>query len=407
MPSCEPVEGWLLRGDSALIGPRRLKPVEHPYAKGKPLSSQKGQAEVFFLIDEYSNWWVLKKFRPTCALDLNYLVTVTSVLPGEPGFVCGTERQILRTGMLQKTRGHHYSKDLDRWLEGTVLMPRVEGLDWECLADDLRSGEVALTPLQRLTLCRNLTRLIGVLEAHRCAHRDLSCGNIFIEIQLGNVVLIDFDSLFHPSLAMPNVTTCGTAGYTPAYMWTGDNLDARRSWCEGADRYALALLNTEMLLVGNGTVATGEGGIFDQDELRNRSGNGIDAMAAELKARYPQAAALLLQAIHSRTPADCPSPAAWNSLFQGVPTGTAGLPSLADLPDPADRIAELLARTRQAAPLWPAPSLRDVPAAIPQLPAKQQVIMPGLQLPPDPWARHSAPQTRMTRKPWVWQWKCA
>jgi hypothetical protein len=392
------VEKWLLSGRSALIGPHRLKPVEHTYAKGKPLSSQKGQAEAFFAKDECGRWWILKKFRPTCILDPAYLARAACLLPREPGFVCGTGRQILTVGSLQKAKDAHYSKTLDRWLDGTILMPRVKGVDWACLAEDARNGEVVLEPLQRLSLCRKLTRLIELLEAHRCCHRDLSCGNIFIDIATGDIYLIDFDSFFHPTLVMPTATTCGTAGYTAAYMWTQGNLDARRSWCEGADRYALALLNVEMLLVGNGTPETGEGGIFDQDELRNRSGKGIDSTVAELRAHYPQAAALLLQAIRSRTPADCPAPTAWNNLFKGVPAGTVGLPRLADLPDPADRIAALLARARPAAPLWPAPSLKDVPAAIPQLPATQQAVSSGLQLPADPWARNATAHTRTTER---------
>jgi hypothetical protein len=392
------VEKWLLSGRNALIGAHSLKPVEHKYAKGKPLSSQKGQAEAFFLKDEQNGWWILKKFRPTCTLDPAYLARAACLLPREPGFVCGTDRHILTAGSLQKAKDAHYSKTLDRWLDGTILMPRVKGVDWACLAEDARNGEIVLEPLQRLSLCRKLTRLIELLEAHRCCHRDLSSGNIFIDIDTGDVYLIDFDSLFHPSLAMPAATTCGTAGYTAAYMWTGGNLDARRSWCEGADRYALALLNVEMLLVGKGTPATGEGGIFDQDELRNRSGKGIDSIVAELRARYPHAAALSLQAIRSRTPADCPAPGAWNSLFAGAPAGTMGLPRLADLPDPADRIAALLARARPAAPLWPAPSLKDVPAAIPQLPARQQAVIYGLQLPADPWSRGAIPLTGTARR---------
>jgi serine/threonine protein kinase len=399
MLSCEPVEQWLISGRSALIGPHRLKPIEHTYAKGKPLSSQKGQAEAFFLIDERGTWWILKKFRPTCLLDPAYLTRVASLLPREPGFVCGTERQILTIGALQQGGGYHHSRDLDRWLEGTVLMPRVKGIDWACLADDLRGGELVLEPAQRLTLCRNLTRWIELLEAHRCCHRDLSCGNIFIDVRTGTIYLIDFDSLFHPSLIMPNATTCGTAGYTAPYVWTNGHLDPARSWCEGADRYALTLLNAEMLLVHRGTAATGEGGIFDQEELRSRSGQGIDSIVAELRTPYPQAAAILLQAIGSRTPADCPSPQAWNSLLQNAPGGMVGLPRLADLPDPADRMAELLARTQPAAPLWPAPSLKDVPIVIPRLPTGPSVATPTLELPPNPWANSSTPHTGMTGRP--------
>jgi len=383
---CNIVDEWLTSGRSAWIGPHRLCPVEHTCAKGKPLSSQKGQAEAFFLIDDNGNGWILKKFQPARTLAPSYLARVATVLPRERAFLCGTERQILTTGVLQKAKGSHYNKDLDRWLDGTILMPRVKGIDWANLADEIRDGQVVLEPPLRLALCRNLTRLVELLEAHGCAHRDLSCGNVFIEAGTGEVCLIDFDSLFHPSITMPNATTCGTDGYTAAYAWANGNLDPRRTWRKGADRYGLALLNVEMLLVDCGAEATGEGGIFRQEELKNRSGRGIDSTVGRLKAHYPQAATLLLQAIHSRTPADCPSPQAWNRFCHSVPGVTAGTPKLADLPDYTDRIADLLARSRPPAPLWPAPSLKDVPAAIPILPRRPSAAISDLQLPPDAWA---------------------
>jgi serine/threonine protein kinase len=281
--------------------------------------------------------------------------------------------------------GYYHTQDMERWLGGTVLMPRVEGVDWACLADDLRDGGLVLAPAQRLQLCLALTRLIELLETHQCCHRDISCGNIFIALKTGAIYLIDFDSLFHPSLPMPNATTCGTAGYTAAYAWTQGHLDPRRTWCEKADRYALALLNVEMLLINDGTAATGEGGIFDQEELKNRSGRRIDATVAALQTCYPQAATFLLQAIRSSTPADCPSPQAWSSFCQSAPGVATGMPKLAEMPDYAARIADLLARSRPPAPLWAAPSLEDVPVAIPLLPVRPKTVAPGLTLPPDAW----------------------
>ena len=47
----EIVEIWLNSKKNAIINSLSLKPVEHKYMKGKPLSSQKGQATVFFLIE--------------------------------------------------------------------------------------------------------------------------------------------------------------------------------------------------------------------------------------------------------------------------------------------------------------------------------------------------------------------
>ncbi len=396
MPS-EAVDRWLASGGSAVIGSQRLRPIEHPRAEGKPLSSQKGQAEAFFLTDEQGKGWILKKFRPTCTLDTSYLVRVTSVLPKEKAFICGMDRLVLQSNSLQRAKGCHCSRDLDQWLAGTILMPRVKGIDWASLADDLRDGGLVLDPAQRLNLCRKLTQLVELLETHQCCHRDLSCGNIFIDIATGTIYLIDFDSFFHPSLTMPNATTCGTEGYTAPYAWTHGDLNLGSTWCEKVDRYALALLNAEMLLVDRRTGVTGEGGIFRQEELKNRSGRGIDSIVAELNAHYPQAATLLQQAIGSRTPADCPSPQVWSTFCQSVPGMPAGTPKLADLPDYADRIAELLARSRPPAPLWPVPSIKDMPAAIPTLPVRPSIVISGLQLPPDPWAGGSA-AGRMTQR---------
>ena len=66
--SAEAVENWLQSGLNAIIYRVSLKPVEHNILKGKPLSSQKGQAEAFFLIDDRGNWWILKKFHNACYL---------------------------------------------------------------------------------------------------------------------------------------------------------------------------------------------------------------------------------------------------------------------------------------------------------------------------------------------------
>src|SRR3990172_3951635 len=120
--SAEVVEIWLKSGCCAMLCQIALRPVEHTLLKGKPLSSQKGQAEAFFLIDDNGNWWILKKFHETSHLDRRYLDQVACVLPREDAFACGTQRRVLSQGALQKVHGCHHSKDLDHWLDGTILM---------------------------------------------------------------------------------------------------------------------------------------------------------------------------------------------------------------------------------------------------------------------------------------------
>jgi hypothetical protein len=388
--AAEVVEHWLTSSRCAMINRMLIKPIEHNRLKGKPLSSQKGQAEAFFLIDGQGKWWILKKFHGNCDLDRRYLMRVSTLLPKEEGFACATQRQVLSRGALWKAWGYHYSKDLAKWLDGTILMPRIEGLDWAGLADELRDGRIRLGPDQRLAIYRSLTTLIQLLEASKCSHRDLSCGNVFVDFHRLMSFLIDFDSLYHPSLAMPSATTCGTTGYTTHLAWSQGQLDARRTWCEHADRYALALLNAEFLLVDHKTEATGEGGIFAQEELRKQGGPGLLSILRQLRAAYPGAVPLLESAIGSASFSDCPPPDDWIRFVDavGVPAAQpAGLGK--QVAHVYSRIAHILGKDRAAAPLWPAPSLDEMvpkPLCVPQKPC---VPVPQVDLPPDPWDKQN------------------
>lgn len=384
--SMEIVERWFKTHKNAIISQLSVKPIEHPIMKGKPLSSQKGQATAFFLVDDHGNWWILKKFHNTCGLDRNYLTKISKLLPPDNGFMCGIQRKVLTTGTLEHVRGFHYSNDLDKWLDGTILMPRVTGTDWAGLADDIRDRSINPSMIQRYEMCKNLTHLIELLESNQCSHRDLSCGNVFIDTNSWGVYLIDFDSLYHPALSMPNATTCGTTGYTSPLAWNHGNLDPTRTWCPNADRFTLALLNTEFLLIDPAMPATGEGGMFDQEELRARSGKRINSIIAALNSIHPLAAQLLDAAIRSNKFSDCPSPQDWFSLYNTIPGLTIPAPSLGSMPEiAADHFPKMLNRCRNAAPLWPAPSLDEISEVNIKIPKINMVNIPQVSLPPDPW----------------------
>jgi serine/threonine protein kinase len=386
--SAEVIEDWLKTGRNAMIHQVSLQPIEHTLLAGKPLSSQKGQAEAFFLVDDRGRFWILKKFHNGCSLDLSYLKKVGYVLPANDGFVCGTARQILTRGSLDNRIGYHFNKEFDHWLDGTILMPRVNGQDWAALADDIRDSSVALDSTQRFAICRNLTGLIQQLEDRRCSHRDISCGNVFVNDSTWEVSLIDYDSLYHPSLRMPKGTTCGTNGYTTHLAWDNGRLDAARTWCEYADRYALALLNVEILLLSPGTKLTGEGGMFDQDELKSQSGKGISSVLRQLKAEYSYAAQLLEAAICSNRFSDCPSPQDWSDFcnsLTGVITTPPGLDEFQEFSP--KRMAEKIARSVPAAPLWQPPSLDEMPLGKLQIPKTNRIKPKSVDLPSDPWRK--------------------
>ena len=390
--SAEVISKWLNRSLYAKINQIHLKPIEHKLLKGKPISCQKGQAEVFFLVDNNGNWWILKKFHNTCALDHAYLEKISSLLPQEEGFRCGMERQVLVKGSLDSSQKYYHNLEFNQWLDGTILMPRIKGIDWSALSDEIREGNIHLDKMQRLTLCKNLTLLVKSLEQNQCCHRDFSCGNVFIDTDTWLVSLIDFDSLYHPSLQMPRGTTCGTTGYTPPYAWHNGKLDPTGTWQAYADRYALALLVAEFLLVDQGSDATGEGGIFDQDELKNRSGSGLNLIISQLRPQYPQAARFLEETIRSSDFTQCPSPQDWMNFYNTIPSLLVTPPSLNELADiPADYFVKLLAKRRPAAPLWPAPRLGEMPMPDISLPKPQSPGLPAslVALPPDPWAKQN------------------
>ena len=191
---------------------------------------------------------------------------------------------------------------------------------------------------------------------------------------------IDFDSLYHPCLTMPQTTTCGTVGYTAPYAWNSDVLDAKMTWAPCADRYALALLNTEFLVLQDNAPLSAEGGIFNQDELRSRSGKSIKLAQDILSSDYPQARPLFETAIQSSSFHDCPSPQDWLNFCGSTQVKPPRLVEMEEIQN--DHFEQVLKKQRPAAPLWPAPPLNEMPSFEQEVP---KVTVAVVTIPPDPW----------------------
>jgi serine/threonine protein kinase len=370
---------WLMSGLAIELCHLEVWPVENPMFADSPLSVRRGQSEVFFLQTADTKRLILKKLHRGRELDRRYMEAVSTLLPDHEGFRCGRDRRIICKTDLVSSNGHYSDRSLASWLDGALLLPMIDGIDWAALADDVREGEVVLSPDQRLELCRQLSALVELLENSQCAHRDLSSGNVFINTKTWSVCLIDFDSCCHPSLRMPQYTTCGTEGYAPPYAWLRQTPDPSATWCPGGDRYALALINVEFLLLEQGVPMTGEGGIFDQDELRARRGMGLSRIRSQLQKSHPQVVALFDQAIASTNCAACPSPQQWLSCCRGAMVAA---PQLHELGNPnIDSFTQILRQRRPAAPIWPAPRLDDM--AQPTIAAAPVPVV--VQLPADSW----------------------
>ncbi|MCY2954837.1 MAG: serine/threonine-protein kinase [Planctomycetota bacterium] len=384
MPA-ECMDKWFNSRRPAFLAGRQFWLQKHPVLRDSPLSVLRGQAEVYCLLDSDGNSWLLKKCHPGKGLDRHYLEAVSRLLPQHPGLKTGTDRTVLTKGSLKHTPGSFFSVALNHWLDNTILMTRAQGVDWTAVADQLRSGSLVLQASQRLTVCQRLNELVQVMEHHRLAHRDIACGNAFFELSSPSCAFIDFDSAFHPSLSMPKATTCGTSGYAAPFAWRGDYLDACATWCEHADRYACAILSAEILVLGPQSPMTGEGGIFDQDDLRRRSGKTVDHAADALAQHYSQALSLFRAAIKSRGFDDCPSPGDWIACCQTLMAGLPRPPKLSDLEPPDPEFFRNCLHGRRTLPFWRPPRLADLNDPWPFRPG---VPLPTIPLPSGPWKRH-------------------
>lgn len=294
---------WLKSKRYANIKGLQLRPKRHPKVADLALSVQRGQAETFFLEAKDGSSFVLKKMYPGKFTGVKHLQSVSQILPEHPAFESGTKRQILTPASLRNTNTYH-PKALASWLNNAILMPKILGLDWAAIIDKLRNETIGFSPTSRLLLCKNLSALIVLLENNRIAHRDLSAGNIFIHNQ--GIKLIDFDSIYHPSLTMPDSTVIGSEGYIAPFAD-----DIRSTWHPLADRFALAILNIEILILDKNSPFNGEGGIFDQKDIYRRSGKTINYARNILKQKHPQALRLFNTALSSSTFGSCPDPQSW------------------------------------------------------------------------------------------------
>ena len=317
------VNQWLMSGQTARIAGFDFEPVPHPLLPNAVQKVVKGQAAVYFLRQHpHGHVWLLKKFSPSRRPSDDYLRRVDQYLPSGAEFFSCSQRRYLKADHLDRLYTTFQGNGFDRWLAGTILMPKVPGSPWASLADSLRDGEVAMSWGHRVRAGLNLAGCVERLETSGCSHRDLSSSNVFVELD-GRVHLIDWDCLYHPSLPYQPNTTPGTMGYLAPFLKTpSGSWDAASSWCAGADRYALAILIAEILLIDPGTPAIREDGtLFAQAELDDPDGDFAQEQVDALWHRERRCGALLWKALHATSFEKCPAPAHWRHVLRNPQRG--------------------------------------------------------------------------------------
>lgn len=375
--SSDVAQMWLLSKRCASIEGIDLLPRENIFLKGNPLVVVRGQAQAFYLYDGNKRVWILKKFLPGRNPDTQYIKAIQSLIPQHNGFESGYQRKVLSRASVAGSSLP--AAEFPAWIENTILMPLVKGSDWAYIADKVRDGTISLTPEQRLLLCRHLSEKVRILESNNLAHRDLSSTNIFIDTNTWNVHLIDWDSIYHPSLIIPTNTTFGTNGYIAPFVKVSGTGEARATWVRGADRFSMAVLNIEFLSVERNSPVTGDGGLLNQDEIYNLGGSGINKIVGSLGQNFPNALGLFDRILRARNFDECPGPDAWMALGAGVTA-----PSLKDVYDPQPDFLTFIQELQKAKKIQrPAPNLLDIEVPdfkVPPVPATQEEAPPAPSL---------------------------
>lgn len=297
-PMVEVITSWLESGQPAILNDVVVNPRRVDDLSPMPLIARGEQALSFYLIDDERKGWILKKFLPESQPDGAYVRAIQGLIPRKTGFESGFGRQVLRS---PGEPGLGYSEaEFLAWIDGAILMPQVMSSTWAEISTAIREGTTVISRVEKLLLCQRLGETVGLLESAGLSHRDLSSTNVMMDILNVEVHLIDWDSIYHASLNWPINTTCGTRGYVAPFVTVAGIEDARSTWQHNADRFALAVLNAELLTAADG-----------------QSFSGIDKAREILRRSFPAAVKLLDATLTANSFAECPGPTEWIDFAEG------------------------------------------------------------------------------------------
>ncbi len=317
---------WLQSGLPALIRGGKLTPKPHPryphiawYEEGK-------QGFCFHLIQGGNQrQWILKKFKDGMMPERNYLLAIRNLLPSGVAFSTGIKRALLTTKDVKSEDKTYNSPELTRWIEDTLLMPKVSGVSWTRVAQELRKGSYDLAQDHRIMFAKNLADAVVALEDNGCSHRDLSHQNLFLDMQEYVIYLVDWDSLFHGSLAFTRITPVGTDGYiAPWVTEKSGKIDVRKTWNAQADRFSLAILIAELLTVNADSKSYHYGTLFSQEIFKNTKHSEILQTSQSLQSISQDLADLWERTFRASNFEDCPRPKEWQNALENIPESGKG-----------------------------------------------------------------------------------
>jgi hypothetical protein len=303
------LQAWLRSGEYAVLDRIPLVPKYRRADSSLPMMIESEEGLAYLLADNINRGWILKKFFPGQAPARAYTDAVQGLIPRNRGFESGFNRRVLKRS--STSPAGFCSNEFKFWIDGTILMPQVVAPTWAGLAEAIRNQTAALLQIERLSLCRKLSEMVARLESLGLAHRDLSSDNVLIDLANTAPHLVDWDNLFHASLPMPSDANFGTSGYLPPFRKTHKLGVTALVWEARSDRFALAILNSEFLAVQVGMSCVENGGLLQQSDIDDRHGRTLSEVRKTLGGRFPDALALLDQALNASSFSQCPSPVEW------------------------------------------------------------------------------------------------
>ncbi len=284
-------------GLTITIDKRVFRVAEHPLAPGMGMSyGQEGRrAVVYQLLAESGDKYALKVFK--ARFRIPRMVAVSETL--EP-YASLEGMQACRRTVLTASRHRELLSEHPE-LAYAVLMPWVDGQTWQeiLLSDEPVSSERSLKRAQ------SSADLLVRLEERGLAHCDLSGPNLII--QPGDRPgLVDLEEMYGPGFQEPKEIPAGSPGYAHKSA-------PRGIWSDEADRFAGAVLLTEMLCWHDPAVreaAWGESYFAPKDmQTENQR---LDVLRGSLETYYSSRILdLFNQAWRSDSLRDCPTFAEW------------------------------------------------------------------------------------------------
>jgi hypothetical protein len=193
-------------------------------------------------------------------------------------------------------------------LEYAVLMPWLQGRTWAGLISD-RAASKKYTLQTARTLATAMSRVLWDLETYSLAHTDIAGGNVIISDDFKRVELLDIENLYIPKAPAPRLYSRGSPGYQHRH------LDQRGYWRPDGDRFAGAIILTEMLAwcdpYVQGMAPPKAEVLFQPDELQIAETPRWQAVRDALWNICPQALPLFDRAWASSDLARCPELSDW------------------------------------------------------------------------------------------------